>query len=99
VLFSGANGVNTLTDITPSTGTWYHFLSIYDGNGTITNYVNGVVSGQPWSDTLNIGTGNIHIAPTEVSRDIYMASARIYNRALTPSEIAALAAEFTPTTV
>lgn len=97
VLFSGTSGANALTDVTPSTGTWYHFLSIYDGNGTITNYINGIVSGQPLSSNLNINTGNIQIAPTEVSRDIYVASVRIYNRVPTPSEIAALANEFTPT--
>lgn len=99
VLFSGTNGVNALTDVTPSIGTWYHFLSVYDGNGTITNYVNGIVSGQPLSSNLNISTGNIKIAPTEVSRDIYVASVRIYNRVPTPSEIAALANEFTPARV
>ena len=77
---------------------WHHFAFTYD-NGTATLYVDGssVLSASTTIDTqgttFNIGAG----VNTETGMRGYIAAVRIYNRVLTPAEIAALATEFTPT--
>lgn len=79
-------------------GAWHHFGFIYN-NGTATLYVDGmsILSVSTLIDTqgtiFRIGEG---VGQATNLRG-YIAAVRVYNRALTATEIAALAAEFTPT--
>jgi hypothetical protein len=79
-----ASGVLTTT-------AWQHIAGTYDGNN-LRLYVNGSQVGSlPYTGTVNTGSG-IELSSGGEPYDGRLDDLRIYNRALTPSEIAALAA-------
>lgn len=78
---------------------WIHMLAVNNGIST-TLYLNGEQksSANSWyisAEYINIG--GILYQGTIFGHIGYLAAARIYNRALSASEISALASEFTPT--
>ncbi len=87
-----ANGVNSVSTV--STNTWYHITSTYDGSAA-RMYVNGVLEATN-SNTFERPTGSSvefgHClgAPSRYLDGI-LDDVRLYNRALSPSEVAALA--------
>ena len=73
---------------------WHNLCAVYDGSHAIL-YRDGVqVSKTAYA--VNTGSGYLTLMWNRLS-DMYFAAARIYDRVLHPSEIAALASEFTPT--
>ena len=72
---SSGTSINTTTDISLSTGVWYHVVGTYDGSGSntgITVYVNGVTG------TLTRGSNGTYIAMHNEGGDVYIGSL-IYN--------------------
>ena len=82
--------------------TWYFLTATYDGS-TIVGYCGG--ASQSVSVTTNIGPDQLVIGNNLDSSNGsmpfygYISSPRVYNRVLSQAEIAALAVEFTPTTI
>jgi hypothetical protein len=97
-LYFAANNNSNPVTYTCATDTWIHVAGVYDGS-TLKLYINGVLHGEAAfpTATLNTGSQSIDIGG-RYTGDLYfkgyMASARIYNRVLTDSEIAELAKEF-----
>ena len=78
---------------------WHHVLLQYDGS-TSEIYYDGQLAA---SEAKTLGTQNNYLyvgarENGEYAFDGYLAGIRIYNRAMTGTEIACLASEFTPTT-
>ena len=97
-LYRGSNGWYFLTgthafvhnsDI-PSTGTWYHIAATYDGANKKL-YINGTLVGQTGaSHSIPTNNNNLYIGGIDSGRffDGKVSSVRIYNVALTDSEVA-----------
>ncbi|WP_198539521.1 LamG domain-containing protein, partial [Streptomyces graminilatus] len=83
----------------PTVGTWYHLLAIYDSSAhTISLYVNGTLQGSasftsPWTarGATTIGAGTYSQGPVDYTKG-QIDNVHFYNRVLTSSEIATLAA-------
>ena len=87
------------TDIKIQDANWHHVLLQYDGS-TSEIYYDGQLAA---SEAKTLGTRNNYLyvgarENGEYAFDGYLAGIRIYNRAMTGTEIAYLASEFTPTT-
>ncbi|RZS86865.1 concanavalin A-like lectin/glucanase superfamily protein [Motilibacter rhizosphaerae] len=94
---SGATLNQSLLASTAGTSSWYDLVGVYDSTaGTATVYVNGTAGGATSVPALWNATGSL-----EVGRSLYHGAAsdpvngkvddiRVYNRALTPSEISAI---------
>ena len=87
------------SDIKIQDTNWHHVLLQYDGS-TSEIYYDGQLAA---SEAKTLGTKNnyLYVGAREngaYAFDGYLAGIRIYNRAMTGTEIAYLASEFTPTT-
>lgn len=82
-----------LTTSTYSPGTWYNVVCVYDG-ATLTAYVNGVADGSsPYTGAVRNVSANMLIGKNAGGSDYIngrIDDVRIYNRALTTAEVAAL---------
>lgn len=87
-IYSGATSVG-------STGSWHHWLFQSASGGSGNLYVDGVVQSGNWtSGTSNInGTTYIGASPSGEYADVKMDDIRIFDRALTTSEIKHLASK------
>ena len=87
---------------TADTTNWHHFAVTRD-NDTIKVYLDGVnTPASTDTQSFNIGADTCRLGAHNTVSDAYpfvgnLAAVRVYNRALSAAEIAALAAEFTPT--
>ena len=94
------NSLNTTSQVI--TG-WNHIAVTWDGVNSVKLYLNGAEVGTLTTTNVNTNTSDIAIGgkswspPEDNLEDAWMAEAIIYNRALSASEITALANEFTPT--
>jgi len=74
-----------------ATNTWYHIVIIYDGTTNHYVYVNGVQVAFASTPTLNTSNTPIYIGPAVTTSwgafDGKIAALRIYNRALSSSEV------------
>ena len=74
-----------------ATNTWYHIVIIYDGTTNHYIYINGVQVGISATPTLNTTNTPIYIGPAVTTTwgafDGKIAALRIYNRALTLSDV------------
>jgi len=74
-----------------ATNTWYHIVIIYDGTTNHYIYINGVQVGISATPTLNTSNTPIYIGPAVTTTwgafDGKIAALRIYNRALTSSDV------------
>ena len=74
-----------------ATNTWYHIVIIYDGTTNHYIYINGVQVGISATPTLNTTNTPIYIGPAVTTTwgafDGKIAALRIYNRALTSSDV------------
>ena len=87
------------TDIKIQDTNWHHVLLQYDGS-TSEIYYDGQLAASE-AKTINTRNNYLYIGAREYGEyafDGYLAGIRIYNRAMTSTEIAYLASEFTPTT-
>lgn len=77
-----------------STGTWYHVAATWDGT-TVKIYINGVLDRSvARSGTIGVDTRPLYIGGRTGSTDMFdgmMRDVRVYNRALSSTEIQALA--------
>jgi len=81
-----ATKTNALTS-----GTWYHVAGTYDGSQMLL-YLNGVEQAGPGiSGTVAAGDGVELSGPSSFTLDGWLDDARVYNRALSATEIEALA--------
>lgn len=85
---------------TMTSNTWYHLVSTYDGN-TIRVYVNGILDGSSSTAAgITNPTGNMNIGRYTFSTNLFfnglLDDVRIYNRALTATEVSSLAAGTAP---
>ncbi len=75
-----------------ATNTWYHIVIVYDGTTNHYVYVNGVQVGFSSTPTLNTSNTPIYIGPAVTTTwgafDGKIAALRIYNRALSSTDIA-----------
>lgn len=108
-VYGSGYGWDTSAPVTIA-GQWLHVVAVFGqgsgGSRPASVYVNGVVTSgsfaysssayNSYTPRLFLGSywGNASYLPNFTGR---MAAVRIYNRALTATEIAALTAEFTPT--
>ncbi len=80
---------------TPQTGTWYHIVGTWDG-ATMTTYVDGVsratlaMTGSLPSGTPNFQIGRMGAPGYEYQFDGAIRDVRVYNRALSASEVSDL---------
>ena len=93
-----AAGYDVESNFAPSTDTWYHVLSSYDGSN-LKIYVNGEYQNQEsassatiidtTNDRVRIGANTNHFSPPnpEESTDGQIDDVRIYNYALTEAQI------------
>jgi len=76
-----------------ATNTWYHVVILYDGTTNHYIYINGVQVGFSSTPSLNTSNTPIYIGPAVTTSwgafDGKIAALRIYNRALTPTEVTA----------
>lgn len=90
---STVNGTTAL-----ATGTWYHLAATFDGT-VLKVFVNGVlentttVSGDIDTNTMNLNIGCGYYTSATQCFDGTIDEARVYNRALTDTEIATVAAQ------
>lgn len=87
------------TDIKIQDTNWHHVLLQYDGS-TSEIYYDGQLAASE-AKTLDTKNNYLYVGARENGEyafDGYLAGIRIYNRAMTGTEIAYLASEFTPTT-
>ena len=74
-----------------ATNTWYHIVIVYDGTTNHYIYINGVQVGISATPTLNTTNTSIYIGPAVTTTwgafDGKIAALRIYNRALTLSDV------------
>jgi len=74
-----------------ATNTWYHIVIIYDGTTNHYIYINGVQVGISATPTLNTSNTPIYVGPAVTTTwgafDGKIAALRIYNRALTSSDV------------
>lgn len=74
-----------------ATNIWYNIVIVYDGTTNHYIYINGVQVGFSATPTLNTSNTPIYIGPTVTSTwgafDGKIAALRIYNRALTASDV------------
>jgi len=74
-----------------ATNTWYHIVIIYDGTTNHYIYINGVQVGISATPTLNTSNTPIYIGPAVTTTwgafDGKIAALRIYNRALSSSDV------------
>ena len=74
-----------------ATNTWYNIVIIYDGTTNHYIYINGVQVGFSATPTLNTSNTPIYIGPAVTTTwgafDGKIAALRIYNRALTSSDV------------
>lgn len=103
VIQAGGNGHDFNTGVEMTSGKWYHFVQNYFEDGTLELWLNGVKIYSGATFMFNITGTGMRIGAPSNSRFLnyykgYAAAARLWNRALNKNEIAALAAEFTPTT-
>ena len=74
-----------------ATNTWYHIVIVYDGTTNHYIYINGVQVGISATPTLNTTNTPIYIGPAVTTTwgafDGKIAALRIYNRALTLSDV------------
>lgn len=92
------NGLGTSVSL--SSGTWYHVAMVFDGTSTIYTYLNGSLVGTPgisgtWSATadtsnLTIAKGDGILGCSANYFDGTIDDVRIYNRALSATEVAQL---------
>jgi hypothetical protein len=80
---------------TPQIGRWYHLVGVFDTNATtMTLYVNGVQQAQSGTCSLPTGTGEFWIGRDRGTSlgywDGTIDEVRVYNRALSASEVAKL---------
>jgi large repetitive protein len=93
---TNANTYRVDSDVIPATGTtWVHLAATYDGT-TIRMYVNGAQSGTPLAAAFAIATNNLVLGIGAESNGATkfqgaMDEVRVYNRALSATEILALA--------
>jgi hypothetical protein len=93
---NGANGFVSATTV-PTAGQWYHVVVSFLGNTVKRLYVNGVLENtlttsvlfSTYTDTLLVGL--LRLAAATEYFDGRLSDILVYNRALTPSEIAPLA--------
>lgn len=88
---------NVLVDL----GKWYHVCGVVKNGNRILTYLNGVASEEEIQvdSTIFVSTTNVwfNYFPGDLGLgNVYIAACRIYNRALSESEIQLLANEFTP---
>ena len=88
---------NVLVDL----GKWYHVCGVVKNGNRILTYLNGVASEEEMQvdSTIFVSTTNVwfNYFPGDLGLgNVYIAACRIYNRALSESEIQLLANEFTP---
>lgn len=81
---------------TATASTWHNFVTTYDGTA-IKVYVDGVLKGSKTTANINTATSDIVIGGRtysgESANSMWYADVRIYNRALTDAEIAAIASQ------
>ena len=74
-----------------ATNTWYHIVIVYDGTTNHYIYINGVQVGFSATPTLNTTNSPIYIGPAVTTTwgafDGKIATLRMYNRALTASDV------------
>jgi len=74
-----------------ATNTWYNIVIVYDGTNNHYIYINGVQVGFSATPTLNTSNTPIYIGPAVTTTwgafDGKIAALRIYNRALTSSDV------------
>jgi len=74
-----------------ATNTWYHIVILYDGTTNHYIYINGVQVGFSATPTLNTSNTPIYIGPAVTTTwgafNGKIAALRIYNRALTSSDV------------
>ena len=95
------NGTNADVDYAITDDTWYHFCMV-GGSGSWKFYVNGSDITSGTCNAIQQITNMVRIGWWDAAYGQYhgrLAGLRVYNRALTDVEIAALAAEFTPSAV
>ena len=88
---------NVLVDL----GKWYHVCGVVKNGNRILTYLNGVASEEDMqvNSTIFVSSTNVwfNYFPGDLGLgNVYIAACRIYNRALSESEIQLLANEFTP---
>ena len=72
---------------TPPINTWHHIVGTYDGSN-LRFYLNGVLTGtSPVTATPNQNSDNLNVVQQAYPINGRVASARVYNRALSASEI------------
>ena len=88
------SGMAVFTDVN-AVGAWHNFIATWDyANLRLKLFVDGVLKADSATSDWTIDSNLLRIGIDWIG---YLAGARIYNKKLTQSEIAALAAEFTPT--
>ncbi len=75
-------------------GQWHHIVGVWSGNTTMTTYLDGVNRGSSTGVPLSIGSNESAIGANKTSNRFYFNGSiddvRIYNRALSATEIATL---------
>lgn len=92
-VFSTQAGINFVGNTTPSLNAWHHVVVTFDGSfGRL--YLDGVLDNTPDDQTgpmsdngMNVTIGNSPLGYSSYGLDGLMDEVRIYNRALSPSEI------------
>ena len=101
---SGENSYEDISFGSPGLDTWLHLLAVDTGD-TVTTYLNGTLvrsaavssySKSAASTKVGITCADLGSGFGQYNLQGYMAAVRMYNRALSAGEIAALANEFTP---
>ncbi len=88
------SGMAVFTDVN-AVGAWHNFIATWDyANLRLKLFVDGILKADAATSDWTIDSNLLRIGIDWVG---YLAGARVYNKNLTQSEIAALAAEFTPT--
>ena len=97
------DGISNHIETSGFSSDWHHFACAWTGS-VFRFYVDGVQQGSdvsanyhPEEANLYLYVNSLHRWPAGVQARGEYAALRLYNRALTASEIAALAGEFTPT--